>query len=135
MSRKRRTAATAIIPTRRSFDRRLLGRRRHGGRGGVHRPPGGAAHAERQVEEAGGTPVQSEPGIELVVLGWAIEDADVAAMPQAIANWRGMHPHERRYLFFVTARSSGYAPSHRRRGWRAGLRIGSTETPIAAAGA
>lgn len=71
----------------------------------------------------------------MVVLGWAIEDADVAAMPQAIANWRGMHPHERRYLFFVTARSSGYAPSHRRRGWRAGLRIGSTETPIAAAGA
>lgn len=46
-------------------------------------------------------------GKELVLLGWAIEEADPSLIPNAIANWLGLYPEERWWLYTQTAAAPG----------------------------
>lgn len=69
-------------------------------------------------------------GKELVVLAWAIEDADPSLIPAAIANWLGLYPEERWWLYTQTAAATGSARPEHRKGWRKALRYALTENPV-----
>ena len=78
----------------------------------------------------GQTPVSRLLGKELVLLAWAIEDADPARIPMAIRNWRGLAPEERWWLFTMTNAATGHAISGRGKGWRKAVRYALTENPV-----
>lgn len=68
-------------------------------------------------------------GKELVLLAWAIEDADPTLIPTAVANWLGLVPEERWWLYTQTAAATGDANIGRNRGWRKAVRFALTENP------
>ncbi len=70
------------------------------------------------------------PGKELVLLAWAIEDADPGLIPRAIQNWKGLAPEERWWLFTMTNAATGHAITGRDRGWRKAVRFALTENPV-----
>ncbi len=47
-------------------------------------------------------------GKELTILAWAIEDADPSIVPHAVANWLGLAPEERWWLYTMTAAATGH---------------------------
>lgn len=69
-------------------------------------------------------------GKELTLLSWGIEDADPALIPNAIANWHGLTPEERWWLFTMTAAATGNYITGRNRGWRKAVRYALTENPV-----
>jgi hypothetical protein len=74
--------------------------------------------------------VRRDLGKELVLLAWAIEDADPALIPTAIANWNGLVPEERWWLYTQTAAATGHGTADRGRGWRKAVRYALTENPV-----
>ena len=82
--------------------------------------------------QTGYNPVSRVLGKELTVLAWAIEDADPSTVPTAIANWQGLAPEERWWLYTMTAAATGNYLAGRGRGWRKALRYALTENPITA---
>ncbi|MEX2596630.1 MAG: DUF3780 domain-containing protein [Salibacteraceae bacterium] len=73
-------------------------------------------------------------GKELLVLAWAIEDADPGTIPLAIENWMGLRPEERWWLFTMTNAATGHAIRDRNKGWRKALRFALTENPVSSSG-
>ena len=73
-------------------------------------------------------------GKELLVLAWAIEDADPGTIPLAIENWKGLRPEERWWLFTMTNAATGHAIRDRGKGWRKALRFALTENPVSSSG-
>lgn len=69
-------------------------------------------------------------GKELMVLLWAMEEADPHRAPQAIENWLGLRPEERWWLYTITNAATGHPENGRGRGWRKALRFALTENPI-----
>lgn len=105
---------TAIADeVRAQFNRRL----RHDGR-----KPG--------VWQGGINAVRRDLGKELVLLAWAIEDADPGLIPNAIANWNGLEPEERWWLYTQTAAATGHGINHKGTGWRKAVRYALTENPV-----
>ena len=101
----------------------------------------GAAKAEfnRRLREGGQptgkwqigqVPVARLFGKELVLLAWAIEDADPAKIPTAIRNWRGLAPEERWWLFTMTNAATGHAVTGRNKGWRKAVRFALCDNPV-----
>ncbi len=80
--------------------------------------------------KAGHIPVSRLLGKELVLLAWAIEDADPALIPMAIRNWLGLKPEERWWLYTMTNAATGHAIYGRNKGWRKAIRYALTENPI-----
>jgi hypothetical protein len=80
--------------------------------------------------KTGQTPLSRLLGKELVLLAWAIEDADPALIPVAIKNWRGLAPEERWWLFTMTNAATGHAVTGRNKGWRKAVRYALTENPV-----
>jgi hypothetical protein len=78
----------------------------------------------------GYNPVARTLGKELTLLAWAIEDADPALTATAIANWQGLSPEERWWLYTMTAAATGNHSLGRNRGWRKAIRFALTENPI-----
>lgn len=76
--------------------------------------------------------LRRELGKELVLLAWAIEDADPGLIPTALANWNGLEPEERWWLYTQTAAATGHGISDRGKGWRKALRYALTENPVKA---
>jgi hypothetical protein len=76
------------------------------------------------------TPLSRLLGKELVVLAWAIEDADPSLIPAAIRNWQGLAPEERWWLYTMTNAATGHAITGRGRGWRKAIRFALTENPV-----
>jgi hypothetical protein len=79
---------------------------------------------------AGQNLVRRDLGKELVLLAWAIEEADPALTPTALANWNGLVPEERWWLYTQTAAATGHGISGRGRGWRKAVRYALTENPV-----
>lgn len=79
---------------------------------------------------AGQIPVSRILGKELVLLAWAIEDADPSLIPVAIKNWLGLAPEERWWLFTMTNAATGDAINGRGKGWRKAVRFALTENPL-----
>lgn len=69
-------------------------------------------------------------GKELLVLAWAVEEADPGTVPLAIQNWLGLRPEERWWLFTMTNAATGHALNGRGKGWRKALRFALTENPV-----
>jgi hypothetical protein len=69
-------------------------------------------------------------GKELVLLCWAIEDAETALIPTAIQNWLGLAPEERWWLYTMTNAASGHAINGKNKGWRKAVRFALTENPV-----
>lgn len=74
--------------------------------------------------------VRRELGKELVLLVWAIEEADPGLTPRAIANWKGLFPEERWWLYTQTAAATGHGVQDRSKGWRKAVRFALTENPV-----
>lgn len=80
--------------------------------------------------KAGKNLLRRELGKELVLLAWAIEDADPGLIPNAIANWQGLVPEERWWLYTQTAAATGHGIRDRGKGWRKAVRFALTENPV-----
>src|SRR5919198_1010690 len=80
--------------------------------------------------KAGQTPLSRLFGKELVLLAWAIEDADPGLIPVALRNWLGLAPEERWWLFTMTNAATGHAIAGRNKGWRKAVRYALTENPV-----
>lgn len=79
---------------------------------------------------SGANLVRRDLGKELVVLAWAIEEADPGLIPTAIINWNGLVPEERWWLYTQTAAATGHGIQSRGRGWRKAVRYALTENPV-----
>lgn len=82
--------------------------------------------------KTGVNPISRLLGKELVLLAWAIEDADPALIPNAIKNWLGLQPEERWWLYTMTNAATGHALHGRGKGWRKAVRFALTENPAGA---
>jgi hypothetical protein len=80
--------------------------------------------------KVGANLIRRELGKELVLLAWAIEDADPSLIANALANWRGLVPEERWWLFTQTAAATGHGIGDRNKGWRKAVRYALTENPV-----
>ena len=80
--------------------------------------------------KGGQTPISRLFGKELVLLAWAIEEADPALIPIALKNWLGLAPEERWWLFTMTNAATGHAIAGRGKGWRKAVRYALTENPV-----
>ena len=69
-------------------------------------------------------------GKELVLLLWAIEDADPSMIPNAVANWQGLAPEERWWLYTTINAATGHISSGRGWGWRKAIGIAFTENTV-----
>lgn len=98
---------------RQEFNRRLKSEGRHAGQW-----------------RTGPNLLRRDLGKELVLLAWAIEDADPALTSNAIANWLGLFPEERWWLYTQTAAATGHGINGRNRGWRKAVRYALTENPV-----
>lgn len=80
--------------------------------------------------KVGQIPVSRLFGKEMVLLAWAIEEADPALIPVAVKNWLGLAPEERWWLFTMTNAATGHAIAGRGKGWRKAVRFALTENPV-----
>ena len=80
--------------------------------------------------QSGQNAVRRDLGKELLLLAWAIEDADPGLIPNAIANWNGLEPEERWWLYTQTAAATGHGVNHKGMGWRKAVRYALTENPV-----
>jgi hypothetical protein len=68
-------------------------------------------------------------GKELTLLVWAVEDGDPTLLPNMIANWLGLAPEERWWLYTTINATSGHPEHGRDRGWRKAIKIAFGENP------
>ena len=88
----------------------------------------------KQLEPSGAwrvgrTLVRRDLGKELTLLAWALEDADPALAKNGVANWSGLEPEERWWLYSQAAASTGFARDNNK-GWRKAVRFALTENPV-----
>ena len=69
-------------------------------------------------------------GKELTLLAWAIEDIDENLIPNAIANWGGLEPEERWWLYTTVNATFTKADVGKDRGWRKAIKIAFSENPV-----
>ena len=75
------------------------------------------------------TVLASHLGKELTLLAWAIEDADPTVIPTMAANWLGLAPEERWWLYTTINATAGHPFHGRERGWRKAIKIAFAENP------
>jgi hypothetical protein len=69
-------------------------------------------------------------GKELTLLAWAVEDMDESLIPNVIANWTGLEPEERWWLYTTVNATFTKADVGKDRGWRKAIKIAFSENPI-----
>ena len=82
-----------------------------------------------QKSSAKPVPVHASLGKELCILCWAVEDAPLDDIPNAIRNWEALAPEERWWLFTMTVATTGQA-AQRGLGWRKALRDALADNPF-----
>lgn len=92
----------------------------------------------QRMREAGQRPVRWKEGEtllapyfgkELTLLIWAVEDADPTLIPNMLANWVGLVPEERWWLYSTINATSTHPEYGRDRGWRKAIKIAFAENP------
>jgi hypothetical protein len=68
-------------------------------------------------------------GKELALLAWAVEDCNPTLLPNMIANWLGLAPEERWWLYTTINATAGHPEHGRDRGWRKAIKIAFAENP------
>ena len=81
-------------------------------------------------KKKGTIPVDRTLGKELVLLAWAIEDAETTLAYTAVRNWLGLAPEERWWLYTMTNAATGHAYKGKGIGWRKAIRFALTENPL-----
>jgi hypothetical protein len=77
----------------------------------------------------GTTPMAPYFGKELTLLVWAVEGADFTLIPNIVANWAGLVPEERWWLY-TTVNATFTAPEvGQDRGWRKAIKIAFAQNP------
>lgn len=74
-------------------------------------------------------PVHASLGKELCVLCWAVEEASVDDVPNALRNWEALAPEERWWLYTMTVATTGQA-LQKGLGWRKALRAALSDNPF-----
>lgn len=69
-------------------------------------------------------------GKELTLLAWAVEGMDESLVPNIIANWTGLEPEERWWLYTTVNATFTRADAGKDRGWRKAIKIAFSENPI-----
>lgn len=82
-----------------------------------------------QKSSAKPVPVHASLGKELCILCWAVEDAPLDDIPNAVRNWEALAPEERWWLFTMTVATTGQA-GQRGLGWRKALRAALADNPF-----
>jgi len=82
-----------------------------------------------QKSSAKPLPVHASLGKELCILCWAVEDAPLDDIPNAVRNWEALAPEERWWLFTMTVATTGQA-GQRSLGWRKALRAALADNPF-----
>ncbi len=82
-----------------------------------------------QKSSAKPVPVHASLGKELCILCWAVEDAPLDDIPNAVRNWEALAPEERWWLFTMTVATTGQA-GQRGLGWRRALRAALADNPF-----
>ena len=77
----------------------------------------------------GRTQLAAHFGKELTLLAWAIEDCDPTLLPNMLANWQGLAPEERWWLY-TTINATFTGVHDAQRGWRKAIKIAFGENPI-----
>lgn len=78
---------------------------------------------------SGDTVLAAHLGKELTLLAWAIEDADPTLIPNMVANWLGLAPEERWWLYTTINATAGHPLHGRDRGWRKAIKVAFAENP------
>jgi len=81
--------------------------------------------------KAGDNLLAAHFGKELVLLLWALEDADPSLAQAIYQNWEGLAPEERWWLYTTVNAATGDWRHGRDRGWRKAIRIAFSENPVA----
>lgn len=74
-------------------------------------------------------PVHPSLGKELCVLCWAVEEASIDDIPNALRNWEALAPEERWWLYTMTVATTGQAMK-KGVGWRKALRAVIADNPF-----
>jgi len=74
-------------------------------------------------------PVHPSLGKELCVLCWAVEEASIDDIPNALRNWEALAPEERWWLYTMTVATTGQAMK-KGIGWRKALRAAIADNPF-----
>jgi len=74
-------------------------------------------------------PVHPSLGKELCVLCWAVEEATIDDIPNALRNWEALAPEERWWLYTMTVATTGQAMK-KGVGWRKALRAAIADNPF-----
>lgn len=69
-------------------------------------------------------------GKELTLLAWAVEDMDESLVLNVIANWTGLEPEERWWLYTTVNATFTRAEMGKDRGWRKAIKIAFSENPV-----
>jgi hypothetical protein len=69
-------------------------------------------------------------GKELTLLAWAVEDMEESLIPNIIANWTGLEPEERWWLYTTVNATFTRAEVGKDRGWRKAIKIAFSENPV-----
>ena len=69
-------------------------------------------------------------GKELTLLAWAVEDIDGTLIPNVIANWKGLEPEERWWLYTTVNATFTRTDVGRDRGWRKAIKIAFSENAV-----
>jgi len=89
----------------------------------------GLPHAKLQKNPSKPVPVHPSLGKELCVLCWAVEEASLDDIPNALRNWEALAPEERWWLFTMTVATTGQA-MQKGIGWRKALRAALADNPF-----
>lgn len=74
-------------------------------------------------------PIHPSLGKELCILCWAVEDASIDDIPNALHNWEALAPEERWWLYTMTVATTGQA-MQKGLGWRKALRAAIADNPF-----
>ena len=69
-------------------------------------------------------------GKELTLLAWAVEEMEESLIPNIIANWTGLEPEERWWLYTTVNATFTKAEVGKDRGWRKAIKIAFSENPV-----
>lgn len=69
-------------------------------------------------------------GKELTLLAWAVEDQDATIIPNIYANWAGLAPEERWWLYTTINATFTDPDLGKDRGWRKAIKIAFAENPV-----
>ena len=112
------------------LDRYRWGRIAEAARGQFNKKIRAGGHRSGLLENGPAEHPAPHFGKELTLLAWAVEDMDESLIPNVIANWTGLEPEERWWLYTTVNATFTKAEAGKDRGWRKAIKIAFSENPV-----